>query len=76
MFKPGDLAQLQWSSFLWEAPWEGGLGVLGPNKSVANKDDIVIIVDFVLGRNYTEVLHPEHRSKWVRTSSLVIFHCE
>jgi len=44
-----------------------------PNKArgVAHTNELVVLVNFVEGRTYTEILHAEHGLKWIATSSLV-----
>jgi hypothetical protein len=69
MSKNGDLASIRWSSSLFETPSLAGL----PHKArgVAHTNELVVLVNFVEGRTYTEILHPQHGVKWIATSSLV-----
>jgi hypothetical protein len=68
--KPGDLAKIRWSSSLFETPALTGL----PNnvRGVARTNELVVLVNFVEGRTFTQILHTEHGLKWVITNSLDI----
>jgi hypothetical protein len=65
MFKPGDLAVFWVSISLWETPGQSEMKTF-----MANKDDIVIIVDYDNERTFTQILHPEYGLKWVASASL------
>jgi hypothetical protein len=70
MFKPGDLAVFWVAMSLWETPGQSEMRIWGPSKFMANKDDIVIIVDYDNECIFTQILHTEHGLKWVANASL------
>ena len=69
MSKNGDLASIRWSSSLFETPTRAATSSAA--RGVAHTNEFVVLVNFVEGRTYTEILHPQHGLKWITTSSLI-----